>query len=50
MPVLYLQGAVHVPMAEIIHKKVVKDIFQLDAAKHGQLQLQLRWMSVLQGF
>ena len=50
MPVWRLQGIVAVPMAEIIHKKVVKDTFQLDAAKHGQLQLQLRWMSVLQGF
>lgn len=36
-------------MMEVIHRKNLKDIYQLDAAKHGQLQLELRWMSVLQG-
>lgn len=43
-----LQGLVAIPMSEVIHRKRLKDTFQLDAAKHGQLQLELRWMSVLQ--
>ena len=37
-------------MTEVIHRKEIKDTFRLDAAKHGQLEVQLRWMSVLQGF
>ena len=44
-----VQGLVAIPMMEVIQKKILKDTFQLDAAKHGQLQLQLRWMSILQG-
>ena len=43
------QGMVAISMAEIIHRKTLKDTFQLDAAKHGQLQLELRWMSILNG-
>ncbi len=46
---LSLQGLVAIPMAEVIHKKIVKNTYQLDAAKHGQLQLEVRWMSILQG-
>ena len=44
-----MQGLVAIPMMDVIQKKTLKDTFQLDAAKHGQLQLQLRWMSILQG-
>lgn len=45
-----LQGILAIPMTEVIQKKIIKNTFRLDAAKHGQLQMQLRWMSVLQGF
>lgn len=46
---MVVQGLVAIPMSEVIHRRRVKDTYQLDAAKHGQLQLELRWMSVLQG-
>lgn len=42
-------GLVAIPMAEVIHKKTVKNTYQLDAAKHGQLQLEIRWMRILSG-
>ena len=45
-----VQGVLAIPMTQVIQKKTLKDTFQLDAAKHGQLQIQLRWMSVLQGY
>jgi len=44
-----VQGLVAIPLAEILHKKTVKNTYQLDAAKHGQLQLEVRWMSILNG-
>lgn len=46
---MFLQGLVAIPMAEVIHKKTVKSTYPLDAAKHGQLQLEVRWMSILNG-
>ncbi len=45
----FVQGLVAIPLAEILHKKTVKNMYQLDAAKHGQLQLEVRWMSILNG-
>ncbi len=45
----FVQGLVAIPLAEILHKKTVKNTYQLDAAKHGQLQLEVRWMSILSG-
>lgn len=45
----FVQGLVAIPLAEILHKKTVKNTYQLDAAKHGQLQLEVRWMSILNG-
>lgn len=45
----HCMGLVAIPLAEILHKKTVKNTYQLDAAKHGQLQLEVRWMSILNG-
>ncbi len=45
----FVQGLVAIPLAEVLHKKTVKNTYQLDAAKHGQLQLEVRWMSILNG-
>ena len=45
----FTQGLIAIPLAEVLCKKTVKNTYRLDAAKHGQLQLEVRWMSILNG-
>ena len=42
-----VQGSVELPLKEVIQNKRLKNTYQLQGVKHGQLALDFQWLGIL---
>lgn len=43
-----MQGSVSISLREVIEKKRIKEKYKLEGVRHGELVLELQWMSAIQ--
>lgn len=43
-----MQGSLKIKLSEIINKQRIKERYKLDGVRHGELILEIQWMSAVQ--